>query len=181
MVSPLQGDFGTVVHDSPVYAPGLPCKKVETLGENIVIVNDAKDPESNLAKMVNRLQDCFQGTASVVNLHQIKIRGGCLGCCQCGLDNVCVYKDTDDVYEVYAKLMAADVVILAGSVQDRYLSSRWKTFFDRGFFMNHVPVFAGKQVGYLVAGPLGQLATLRQVLEGYTECRAGEPGWYYHR
>ena len=77
--------------------------------------------------MVERMQTCFQGNATVVNLRQINIRGGCLGCCQCGLDNVCVYKHADDVCEVYRKLMAADIVILAGSVQDRYLSSLWKT------------------------------------------------------
>ena len=67
--------------------------------------------------------------------------------------------------------MAADILILAGSVQDRYLSSRWKVFFDRGFFMNHVPVFAGKQIGWLVSGPLMQLANLRQILEGHIECQ----------
>jgi multimeric flavodoxin WrbA len=161
--------FRPVVRDALSYESGLPATKVDTFGKNIVIVSDADDPASNLAKMARRLQAHFQGQATVVNLHQINIKGGCLGCCQCGLDNACVYKDTDDVCEVYRKLMAADAVILAGSVQDRYLSSRWKLFFDRGFFMNHVPIFAGKQMGYLVAGPLGQLATLRQILEGYVE------------
>jgi len=29
------------------------------------------------------------------------------------------------------RLKAADVVILAGAIRDRYLSSRWKLFFDR--------------------------------------------------
>ena len=161
--------FRPVVYDTLAYDPGPPATKVDTFGKNIVIVSDADNPGGNLAKMVAHLQACFQGQATVVNLHQISIKGGCLGCCQCGLDNVCVYKDADDVCEVYQKLMAADVVILAGPVQDRYWSSRWKLFFDRGFFMNHVPIFAGKQVGCLVAGPLGQLATLRQVLEGYVE------------
>jgi multimeric flavodoxin WrbA len=159
--------FRPVVPDALAYDPGPPATKVDTFSKNVVIVSDADDPASNLAKMVGRLQDCFQGHATVVNLHQISIKGGCLGCCQCGLDNVCVYND--DVCEVYRKLMAADVVILAGSVQDRYWSSRWKLFFDRGFFMNHVPIFTGKQMGCLVAGPLGQLATLRQILEGYVE------------
>ena len=161
--------FQPVVHSGSSYDPGPPATKVDTFSKNVVIVSDADDPTSNLAKMVAQVQAHFQGQTTVVNLHQISIKGGCLGCCQCGLDNVCVYKDTDDVCEVYRKLMAADVVILAGSVQDRYWSSRWKLFFDRGFFMNHVPIFVGKQMGCLVAGPFGQLATLRQTLEGYVE------------
>ena len=163
--------YPPVVHDGFTYKPGEPTTKVATLANKIIIVTDAETPDGNLAKMTARLQSCWEGEVSVINLRQIEIRHGCLGCCQCGLDNVCVYKDADDVHRVYSELMAAQIVILAGSVQDRYLSSRWKTFFDRGFFMNHVPVFAGKQIGCLVSGPLMQLANLRQILEGYCECQ----------
>jgi multimeric flavodoxin WrbA len=163
--------FRPVVHDGFSYEPGEPTRKVATLGKNIIIVTDAEDTAGNLARMAARLQSCWEGEVAVINLRQIEIRGGCLGCCQCGLDNVCVYKDADDVQRVYGRLMAADILVLAGSVQDRYLSARWKTFFDRGFFMNHVPLLAGKQIGYLVAGPLMQLANLRQILEGYVECQ----------
>jgi hypothetical protein len=161
------GRFSPVVQDRREYDPGQPSTKVDTFGNKVIIVTDAENPNGNLAKMVARLQGSFQGTVSVINLHQINIRGGCLGCCQCGIDNVCVYKDADDVCEVYGKLMAADVLVLAGTIQDRYLSSRWKLFLDRGFFNNHVPVFAGKQMGYLISGPLAQLANLRQILEAY--------------
>ncbi len=161
--------FPPVVHNPLAYNASLPAENYDSVGKNIVIVSDADDPTSNLAKMVSRLQDCLQVKAAVINLHEINIKGACLGCCQCGLDNVCVYKNADDVYEVYQKLMAADVVIVAGSVHDRWLSSCWKLFMDRGFFMNHIPLFSGKQMGCLVSGPLGQLATLRQVLEAYAE------------
>jgi hypothetical protein len=159
------------VHSDFAYTPGVPQQKIDTLEKKILIVTDAETPDCNLAKMTARLQSCWGGDVSVINLRQINMRGGCLGCCQCGLDNVCFYKDTDDVREVYEKMMAADILILAGSIQDRYLSSRWKLFFDRGFFMNHVPMFAGKQIGFLIAGPLMQLANLRQMLESDVECQ----------
>jgi multimeric flavodoxin WrbA len=163
--------FLPVVHSDFAYTPGVPQQKIDTLEKKILIVTDAETPDCNLAKMTARLQSCWGGDVSVINLRQINMRGGCLGCCQCGLDNVCFYKDTDDVREVYEKMMAADILILAGSIQDRYLSSRWKLFFDRGFFMNHVPMFAGKQIGFLIAGPLMQLANLRQMLESDVECQ----------
>ena len=159
--------FEPVVQNSLVYADGLPPKDVDPEGKDIVILSDADGSGGNLAKMVDRVQKCFGGKATVINLREIDIKSACSGCCQCGLDNVCVYRDADEVYDVYQKLIAADVVVIAGSVCDRYLSARWKRFIDRGFFMNHVPIFSGKQMGYLVAGPLGQLATLRQVLEVY--------------
>ena len=47
-----------------------------------------------------------------------------MGCLQCGLDNECVYRDNDEIRETYETLKAADVVILAGTIHDRYLSSR---------------------------------------------------------
>ena len=87
----------------------------------------------------------------------------------CALDNVCVFQNADDVFATYQRLRAADVVVFAATVQDRYLSSRWKMFLDRSFFYNHVPIFSGKQIVYVVAGPLGQLAPLRQILAGYAE------------
>ena len=71
------------------------------------------------------------------------------------LDNVCVFQNADDVFATYQRLRAADVVVFAATVQDRYLSSRWKMFLDRSFFYNHVPIFSGKQIVYVVAGPLG--------------------------
>jgi hypothetical protein len=66
-------------------------------------------------------------------------------------------------------MMAADVLIQAVVIKDRFLSARRKTFFDRGFFKNHVPILAGKQIGYLVSGPLSQLPNLREVLEAFVE------------
>jgi len=42
---------------------------------------------------------------------------------------------------------------------------------DRGFYMNHVPIFRRKQVVWLVSGPLAQLANLRQILAGYRDCQ----------
>jgi len=61
------------------------------------------------------------------------------------------------------------VLILAGATQDRYLSSRWKLFFDRSFFNGHAPVLKGKQFGFIISGPLRQMPNLRQILEAYTE------------
>ena len=119
--------------------------------------------------MVAKLRECFADPVDVVDLNKIKMLGGCMGCIQCGLDNVCVYRDADDVFGVYQKLMAADIVVEAVTIRDRFLSARWKTFWDRGFFNNHVPILVGKQIGYLVSGPLRQLPHLRDILEAFAQ------------
>jgi hypothetical protein len=59
--------------------------------------------------------------------------------------------------------------VFAGAVRDRHLSARFKAFFDRSFFRGHAPSLDGKQVAWVVAGPLRRLPYLRQIFEGYTE------------
>jgi hypothetical protein len=93
-----------------------------------------------------------------------------LGCLQCGYNYECVYTDKDEFIPFYnTRLRTADILIFAGTIQDRYLSSRWKLFFDRSFFNTHTPSFTGKQIGFIISGPFGQIPNLRQIFEGYVE------------
>jgi len=120
--------------------------------------------------MVERFQASFSGEVEVINLYALDIKGSCLGCIQCGYDNQCVYKDKDEYIDFYnMKLKTADILIFAGTIQDRDLSSRWKMFFDRSFFNGHAPSLIGKQMGFIISGPLSQNPNLRQILETYVE------------
>ena len=168
--APTPRRFNPVTGSPPPYSPGptQQAKALATGGRNILVLTDA-EPGGNLQRMVERLCACFAEPPEVVNLNQIKMLTGCVGCIQCAMDNVCAFRDADDVYGVYQKLVAADVVIEAGTVHDRYVSARLKTFWDRGFFNNHIPVLAGKQVAFLVSGPLAQVPNLRQILQTLPE------------
>ena len=166
---PTQRSYGPVSVGRFSYTPGDAGGKISTGGRKILVLTDADKGGTNLQNMVRRFCKCFTEPVEVINIHDTRIRGGCLGCIQCSFDNVCVYRDADDVYEVYRKMMAADVIIQAGTIKDRFLSARWKTLLDRGFFNNHVPILAGKQIGYLVSGPLSQLPNLREILEAFAE------------
>ena len=120
--------------------------------------------------MIERFKNCFSNEIEVISLYDIDIKGGCLGCIQCGYDYTCTYTGKDEFIEFYdTKLKPANMLIFAGTIQDRYLSSRWKLFFDRGFYNNHTPSLIGKQIGFIVSGPLSQLPNLRQILEAYVE------------
>jgi hypothetical protein len=162
--APAQRRFRPLEPTGLVYRPGEARATATAAGKRVLLVTDAA-PEGNLQGMVDRMRSCFSEPVETVNLHEIKMLSGCMGCLQCGLDNVCVLRDADDVHGVYQKLVAADIVIQAATLRDRSLSARWKTFWDRGFFNNHVPILVGKQVGFLVSGPLSQLPHVREVLE----------------
>ena len=118
---------------------------VETEGKKVLIVVDDAAENSNLLKMVERLQKTFSPAAELVQLKDIDIKGGCLGCVQCGFDNVCAYEGKDGFIDFFnQKIKTAGILFFAGAIHDRYLSSLWKCYFDRSFFNGHIPVLPDK-------------------------------------
>ena len=152
------------------YTAGKPPARLPLNGKKMLIVADDLVPSANLAAMIGRLADSFDGAADIVRLGGLDVKGGCLGCLRCGYDNTCVYEGKDGFVDFYkAKVKPADILVFAGTVRDRFLSSRWKTFFDRAFFNNHIPTLTGKQIGFLISGPVRQLPDLREIITAYCE------------
>jgi len=152
------------------YHPGAAEVKIDVGDKRMLIVTDAEAGQTNLLRMIERFKASFAQEIPVVNLNDLDIKGGCLGCLRCGYDNHCTYEGQDDYIEFYnSQVKTADILIFAGTIQDRYLSSRWKMFFDRSFFNGHTPTLSGKQIGCIISGPLSQNYNLRQVLKGWFE------------
>ena len=154
------------------YHPLPATNNVSTKGKKILILSDESSSNSNLEKMVNRFVQSFytDKDVKVVQLDDIDIEGGCLGCMRCGYDYNCQYKDGfADFYNNHVR--TSDIIVFAGSVKGRFLSSRWKTFYDRAFFWNHTPSLVGKQIGYIISGPLSQVPNLIQYLEASSFAR----------
>jgi len=157
---PMLPAFPPLPTDSPVYTPGT-ISPVETYGKNTLILHDAV-PGSNLDAMVRQMGSAIPG-AKIVHLDEIGMKGGCLGCCQCGFDNQCIYSDGFCSFWK-GQIEQADIIVFAGSVRDRYLSAAWKQFFDRSFFLGHVPRFEKQQLVLMVQGPLARVPGLRENL-----------------
>lgn len=152
-----------------VYEPAQPAS-VETGGKKVLIVVDDLGTSPNLRKMVGNLQKTFSPAAELVQLKDIDIKGGCLGCMQCGMENICVYEGKDGFIDFFnQRVKTADILFFAGAISDRFLSSLWKCFFDRSFFNGHTPVLKEKQVGFVICGPFSQINNLREILTAYVE------------
>jgi multimeric flavodoxin WrbA len=165
---PTQMGYSTVSYDIPEYVPAEVQDVPKTGDWKIVLLSDAQEKDVNLKHMIDVFIKSLPNQVEVLNLHEIDIRGGCLGCLRCGYGGACAYKD--DMMSIYRdRLLPADAIIFAGAVRDRYLSSTWKTFFDRSFFNGHRPVLQGKQCGFIVSGPLRQIPNLRQILQAQAE------------
>ena len=160
---PVQRHNAPLAPPALAYVPGKEGAAVEPGTKKVVILTDDDGSSANLTAMIARLSSAFSGKAEVINLRDIDIRGPCLGCCKCAYDNTCVY--TDGFVDFYKnRLGAADILVFAGAIRDRYLSSTWKLFFDRSFFKGHTPGLGEKQLGFAIAGPLGQVSCLKEAL-----------------
>jgi multimeric flavodoxin WrbA len=168
--APASRTYAPVIARDCEYMPSTETNPIAANGKKIVVLTDAEPQQTNLIRMVERFKASFAGEIEVINLHDIEIKGGCLGCLKCGYDYQCAYVGKDGFIDFYnTKLKTADIIVFAGAIRDRYLSSLWKTFFDRSFFNTHTPSLTGKQFGFIVSGPLSQTPGLREILEGWTQ------------
>ncbi len=156
------------------YQPTAITETPKTNDKRLVVLTDALDDEENLNSMI----DVFIKTSSIpveiLNINEIDIRGGCVGCLKCMVTTECTYNDEFEQF-FNSRYTPADGMIFAGTIKHRYFSSRMKQFHDRGFFNGHRPIFEGKPFAYLVSGPLRQLPNLRHIIEAHIQV-GGTPG-----
>jgi multimeric flavodoxin WrbA len=162
--------YAPLAPTSRPYAATRPQRQVATAGKRVVVLTDARSGQANLLAMIDRFRDALDGKVEVWNLHDVDIKGGCLGCLRCGAAYRCAYTGKDGFIDFYnEKLKTADVLVFAGAIVDRQLSWKWREFFDRSFFNTHTPSLTGKQIAFLVSGPLSQLPDVRLVYEAWVE------------
>ncbi len=150
------------------YQPGIIENKIDQGDKKIVILTHSVDKETNLGKMIDRFRQSFTRDVEVVNLNDIDIKGGCMGCLKCWYDNVCVYKDGFlELFE--SKIIPADIFVVAGEIKGRYLSYKLKEFTDRCYFIHHQPCFLGKQIAEIISGPMSQSLSIMDVTVGSYE------------
>ncbi len=161
--------FSPVVYTPIQYIPEIPQYKINNADKKVVIVADALE-NSNLKKMVNRFMGSFTTNVELIYIKDFGIKGSCLGCMKCGYDYTCAYEGKDNYSSVYnSKLKTADIIVFAGSIKNRFLSTEWKQFMDRAFFNTHSPSLMGKQFGFIISGALNQTQNIREVFDGFMQ------------
>ena len=150
------------------YERDLPVEAVCSTKGKWLVMADLKDAGDNLKLMISEFIESTGNAAEQVDISCIDFPP-CTGCCRCAFDNECIFGDDAYIKFHREKVREADVIVIAGEIRDRYLSSIWKRFFDRSFYAGHTPSLAGKQVGYLVSGELRSLVNLQEILTAWTE------------
>lgn len=163
-----QKRYQPVTQSEYAYEPVIVSKRMDARNKKIVLVTDHKPHDTNIQAMIKRFSDAYTESIDIVNLWELNIQGGCTGCIKCGYDNNCMYKD-DFASFYHSRILPADIVIFAMALTGRNLSSKFKEYFDRRFFMNHVPDLKAKQVGYLISGRVSQMPYLHDFCQGSVE------------
>ena len=105
-----------------------------------------------------------------INIHDIDILGGCIGCGKCGYNHECSYTGKDGYKEFWEEhVMKADILVFTGTIKDRFLSARWKMVYDRAFYNTHTPTLIGKQLSYIISGPFSQIPNLKEMMQAHVE------------
>ena len=143
---------------------------IDSRGKKILVVSDETSENTNLGNMIKRFKDSFSSEIKIINLNDIDIKGGCISCLQCGYDHKCSYLGKDGFIEFWENIVVtSDILVFAGVIKDRYLSAKWKMALDRAFYMTHTPTLIGKQMGYIISGPLSQIPNLSEMFQGHIE------------
>ncbi|MBQ3230260.1 MAG: NAD(P)H-dependent oxidoreductase [Clostridia bacterium] len=145
--------------------PENECEKAE---KDVVIITDNTDAESNLCKMIERFRAVLPYKTRIVNISELALSGGCLGCFRCAVSEKCVYKDGFDSF-LRENIQKADSIVYAFSVSDHSMGSRFKMYDDRNFCNGHRTVTVGMPVGYLVSGNYSAENNLKTVVEARCE------------
>ncbi len=161
-------NYHPLEHRSFEYVPGKISKKVDLGGKKVLIITDSAAKDTNLGRMILQVKETFSGEAEAINLYDLDIKGGCQGCIHCWYDNQCIYQDK--YMEFFnQKVKTVDIVIIAGTINDRFLSAKHREFMDRIFFNHHKQPMKGQQLGSLISGPIGQLPYMPEFFQGQSE------------
>lgn len=151
------------VHATPI-STNLPKNE----SKDIVIITDDLDENSNLQKMIARFRAQLPYATRVVNLAQLALKGGCLGCFRCAVSEKCVYNDGFDTF-LRQEIQTADAIVYAFTICDHSMGVRFKMYDDRNFCNGHRTVTVGMPVGYLVSGGYTKEHNLKTVIEARSE------------
>ena len=170
---PVDAADAAVARVQSTYRPAQIADVPVTGRGRVVVISDAGPGDTSLQNMIDVLQRSVSHPVDRLDLNELRMDGGCLGCMGCGDDGVCGYKD-DYAAAFDQRVASADVVVYAGVVRDRFFSARMKMFIDRYFRNGHRPVAKRQLVGYLVSGPLSQLSPMTEVLEANMQMGHGQ-------
>ena len=149
-------------------AATIPTEPEEEKKGDVVIVADLAENDMQLASMIDRFRASCGYATRLVNIREFPFRGGCLSCFGCASNGKCVYADGFDTY-LRENIQTAQAIIIAFTIKDHSMGSRFKMYDDRQFCNGHRTVTMGKPFGYIISGDYTSEKNLLTIIEGRAE------------
>ncbi len=130
-----------------------------------VLITDLGDTDTSLKNMIDGFVRVYPYKVRIINLKDLIIKSGCLGCFGCAVTEKCVINDGFDAF-LRGQIQNADVRIIAATIKDHFLGTNFKKFDDRQFCNGHRTVNMGQPVGYILNGEYSKNSNLKDILEG---------------
>ncbi len=146
------------------YAPLFSESRNKDNNYKIVLITDNSSNKENLKNMITIFTNNLKNNIELINLDELETKGGCLGCCSCGYDNICVYNDKMNSF-LHNSFLNSDSIVIASEIKDRYFSWQIKRFWDRTFTHGHKPVLENKKLLYIISGALSENTVLKSEIE----------------
>ena len=151
----------------PLYESSIPVKeKVD--GKEIVVVADLLEGDNNLKNMIDDFIASTKYPVKLVNIRNFNFMGGCLGCFDCAGSGKCVYKDNFDVF-LREEIQTANAIVIAFTIKDHSMGSRFKMYDDRQFCNGHRTVTEGMPFAYIINGYYEYEHNLKTIVEARAE------------
>lgn len=157
-------EFWNLVH----YKVEKPQIESKNKDYSVCIVTDLVPEDRELSNLIDEFKNAFPGTSKVVNLREIRIDGGCLGCFNCAVSGKCIYKDGFDDF-LRNEIQTCSSIVYAFSIKNHSMGSLFKKYDDRQFCNGHRTVTMGMPMAYLVNGNLEKEPNLRTIIEGRSQ------------
>lgn len=131
--------------------------------KKVLIVTDSKQNDS-LSNMIDDFKSLMQFKVDVLNLNDISLKSGCLGCLKCTQTGSCAIKDGfEDLLN--NTINKYDACVMAFTVTNHAMSSLFKMYYDRQFVNGHRTMTAGKPTAYIVSGSISNEPTLQEYMD----------------
>lgn len=132
--------------------------------KKVTVVADLAPEDTALGKMIDRFMAASGQAAKLVNIHDFAFRGGCISCFNCASEGKCIYNDGfQDLLR--NEIQTGSAIVLAFSIKDHSMGSKFKMYDDRQFCNGHRTVTMGMPFAYLISGGLSKEYNLQTLIK----------------
>jgi len=132
--------------------------------KDAVVVADIAPEDTALKAMVDEFCQNSGNKCKVVNIHDFDFKGGCISCFNCSTSGDCIYKDGFQEL-LRDEIQTGKAIVLAFTVRDHSMGSRFKMYDDRQFCNGHRTVTMGMPFAYIINGDISCEQNLSTVIK----------------